>query len=157
MLKKILKITVLAIAVLFVAAQFYRPDFTNPPVVAADTLRGSTQLPADVDRILTRSCNDCHSNETAYPWYSNVTPFNWFLYDHIDTGRHEMNFSVWNTYTADRKMRKLEEICEQVEQGEMPLPSYLWIHRDAALAKGDAELLCGWTRSERERISGGNL
>ena len=157
MFKKILKITVIVIALLFLGLQFVRPDFTNPRVVEAETLRASTEVPADVQLILSRSCADCHSNETVYPWYSKVTPFNWFLYDHIDTGRHELNFSVWNTYSKEKKMRKLEEVCEQLEVGAMPLPSYLWIHRDAAMTKSDADVLCGWATAERGRIEAGKF
>ena len=157
MLKKILKITFIVLAALFVGLQFVRPDFSNPAVVESEALRASAVVPDDVARVLSRSCNDCHSNETVYPWYSKVTPFNWFLADHIDAGRHDLNFSVWNTYSQDKKLRKLDEICEQVEHGYMPLPSYLWIHRDAVLGTGDAELLCNWTRMERERISSGSF
>src|SRR5215218_1694544 len=133
MLKKILKITLIVLVLTFVAAQFIRPNFSNPPVVGTETLQGSTDVPADVQAVLARSCNDCHSNETKYPWYSKVSPFNWLLADHIEDGRKELNFSVWNTYAVKKKVRKLDELCEQVEHGEMPLPSYLWIHHDAAL------------------------
>ena len=153
MLKRILKITVVAVVLLFVAVQFIRPQFSNPPVVESDTMRASTQMPPEVQQILARSCADCHSNETAYPWYTRITPVNWLLADHIDTGRHELNLSVWNTYSKEKKMRKLDEICEQVELGAMPVASYLWMHRDAALTKSDIDLLCGWTKAERERVA----
>ena|SRR5689334_21225971 len=156
MLKKILKIAVIVLVVAFLIGQFIRPDFTNPPVVEAETLRASMQVPADVERVLERSCSDCHSNETKYPWYAKITPSNWYLKNHIDEGRRELNLSVWNTYSPKKKAKKLEEVCEQVEQGEMPLPSYLWIHRDAALAPGDAELLCNWAKTEQSRIKAEN-
>ena len=152
MLKKIIKIVLIVVVVGLIAAQFIRPDFTNPPVVATETLSASTEVPADVQQVIARSCSDCHSNETRYPWYSKVTPFNWFLADHIEEGRREMNFSVWNTYKPEKKLKKLEELCEQVEQAEMPLPSYLWIHREAVLADGDANLLCSWAKAETVRI-----
>lgn len=152
MFKKILKITIIVLVVAFVIGQFIRPNFTNPPVVEAETLAASTEVPADVQSVLSRSCSDCHSNETRYPWYSKVTPFNWFLANHIKDARREMNFSVWNTYTPKKKMKKLEELCEQVEEGEMPLPSYLWIHRDAILAEGEAVMLCNWAKEESARI-----
>ncbi|HEX6124015.1 MAG TPA: heme-binding domain-containing protein [Pyrinomonadaceae bacterium] len=152
MLRKVSKILVIVIVLGFIAIQFVRPDFTNPPVVQAETLAASTDVPPEVQRVLTRSCNDCHSNETVYPWYSNVTPFNWFLSDHIDEGRHELNFSKWNTYTREQKIHKLDELCEVVEEGAMPLPSYLWIHHDAALSQAESQLLCGWARAEGARI-----
>lgn len=152
MLRKIVKIILVVLMVAFALAQFIRPDFTNPPITPADTLMATTNVPADVQQILTRSCNDCHSNNTRYPWYSKLTPFNWFLATHIEEGRHELNFSVWNTYSAEKKERKLDEICEQVEQASMPLPSYLWIHRDAVLSQSDSKRLCEWAKSERARI-----
>jgi hypothetical protein len=153
MVRRILKIFVLVIALAFIALQFVRPDFSNPPVVGSETLAASTTVPADVQAVLTRSCNDCHSNETVYPWYSKVSPFNWFLAGHIDEGRHEMNLSQWNTYTNEKKTHKLDEICEQVEAGAMPLPSYLWIHRNAVLKPEEGRLLCDWAKAESERIS----
>lgn len=153
MLKKILKITIIVLAVALIVGQFIRPDFTNPPVVAEETLVASTQVPADVQQIITRSCNDCHSHNTVYPWYSRVTPFNWFLADHIEDGRREVNFSVWNTYSTKKKIKKLEEICEQVERDEMPLPSYLWIHRGAALSDTERKTLCDWSKSESAALS----
>ncbi|HUR98961.1 MAG TPA: heme-binding domain-containing protein [Pyrinomonadaceae bacterium] len=152
MLKKILKIGVIVLALAFLAAQFIRPNFSNPPVVEGETLRSSTAVPPDVEAVLGRSCNDCHSNETHYPWYSKISPFNWLLADHIEDGRKELNFSVWNTYTARKKVRKLDELCAEVEHGEMPLPSYLWIHRDAAIHASDAALLCDWAKAEGDRI-----
>lgn len=74
--------------------------------------------------------------------------------DHIDDGRRHLNFSVFNTYEQKRKVKKLEEICEQVESKEMPLPSYLWLHRDAAMRDGEAKILCDWAEKEKNAISG---
>jgi len=152
MLKKIVKIALIVIVAAFVAGQFIRPDFTNPSVNSTETLWASTDVPEDVHQVLLRSCSDCHSNETRYPWYSKITPSNWFLANHIAEGRREMNFSVWNTYKPDRKIRKLGELCEQVEHGAMPLPSYLWIHRNAVLSDNERTLLCNWAKTESSRI-----
>lgn len=152
MIKKIIKIILIVLVVAFIFGQFIRPSHENPPVVEAEILRASTTVPSDVDAILKRSCADCHSNETSYPWYSQITPVNWFLDNHIQDGRRELNTSVWNTYPVKKKARKLDEICDQVEKGEMPLPSYLWIHWDAGLKPGDAQLLCDWARSEKAKL-----
>ena len=153
MLTKIIKIVLVLIVLAFGVLQFIRPDFSNPPVVEGETLQASTVVPPHVQEVLTRSCSDCHSNETRYPWYSKVTPFNWFLADHIDLGRDELNLSLWNTYTPDKKAHKLEEICEQIEQGSMPLPSYLWIHREAVMSEADARLICDWTKAEAAHLA----
>jgi hypothetical protein len=151
-MKKILKITVLILAIGFIAIQFYRPDRTNPQVAQAETLQASVEVPPDLANIISKSCSDCHSNETVYPWYSNISPFSWFLANHIKDARQEMNFSVWNTYTPRKKRKKLEEVCEQLETKEMPLPSYLWIHRDAILSDADSKRLCDWAIAEKAKI-----
>jgi hypothetical protein len=152
MLKKILKITVIIVFAAFVLGQFVRPDRTNPAIDDTQTLEATAALPTEARAILDRSCADCHTNRTVYPWYSNISPVSWFLQDHIDHGRSHLNLSVWNTYDTRKKLKKLEEICEQVEEGTMPLPSYLWIHWDAGLRPGEADILCNWTRSESSRL-----
>ena len=152
-MKKLLKITAICIVAAFLVIQFFRPDFTNPPVNQAETLEASTEVPENVRAIINRSCKDCHSNETVYPWYSKIQPSAWFLDDHIHAGRTEMNFSVWNTYETRRKRRKLDEICEMVKSRAMPLPSYLWIHRDAQLSDDEINILCEWTNRESERLA----
>jgi hypothetical protein len=148
-MKKALKIIAIIIASVFVVIQFIRPDFTNPPVNSAEVL----QTPENVALILKRSCNDCHSNETIYPWYSRIQPAAWFLKDHIDEGRRELNFSVWATYSQGKKKRKFEEICELAKNKSMPLDSYLWIHRDAQMSDADIKTLCDWATDEAAKIA----
>ena len=152
-MKKTLKIVAGVLFIAFVIAQFIRPNRTAPPVVQAETLESATAIPENVSSILARSCNDCHTNNTNYPWYSNVTPFNWLLAHHIEDGRRSLNFSVWNIYEPARKRRKLDQICEQIMDGEMPLPSYLWIHLSAKLSPGELKTLCDWTDAEKIRIA----
>ncbi|MBA2493311.1 MAG: heme-binding domain-containing protein [Acidobacteria bacterium] len=152
-MKRFLKIAAIILAAAFVVIQFIRPDFTNPPVNQSETLEASTQVPKNVEAILTNSCKDCHSYESQYPWYSKIQPSAWFLARHIEEGRHEMNLSVWNTYEAKRKRRKLSQMCEQAESHEMPLPSYLWIHRSAKLSDEQIEILCNWTRQESDKLA----
>jgi hypothetical protein len=152
-MKRALKITVIMFFAALIIIQFIRPDFSNPQINQAETLEATTQVPATVANILQRSCADCHSNKTVYPWYAQIAPASWFLADHIDAGRREMNFSVWKTYETRKKLRKLEETCEQVKGRMMPLPSYLWIHRDAKLTDEEIKVLCEWTESESARLS----
>lgn len=151
-MKKALKIIAIVAVIALIVIQFFRPDRTTPPIVEADALQASMQVPPEVDAILTRSCSDCHTNKTVYPWYSNVAPVSWWLANHISEGRRKLNLSVWNTYDAKRKGEKLEEICEQVDSGEMPLPSYLWIHRYAVMQEGDSKILCDWAKSEKSKL-----
>lgn len=151
-MKKVLKIIAVILFAGFIAVQFFRPDRINLPVTEAETLQASTEVPEDVQKILQTSCNDCHTNQTDWIWYSNVVPVSWFMVEHVEDGRRELNFSIWNTYDTKRKTRKLEEICEQVEYREMPLPSYLWMHWDAGLSEEQIKILCDWTAKETERL-----
>jgi len=152
-MKRVLKIIVVVLFVAFIVVQFIRPDMTNPPVVPEQTLEASTQLPENVKTILSRSCADCHTNSTVYPWYAQISPFSWFLAEHIKDGRRELNFSEWASFENRRKKRKLEEICEQVETREMPLPSYLWIHWDAKMSDEEIRIVCDWTKTEINKLS----
>ena len=151
-MKKILFAIFAILVAAFVVIQFFRIDTTNPPVNAADTIAASMEMPPAVDATIKRSCYDCHSNETKYPWYTNVQPVAWWMKNHIDEGRRELNFSQFSTYQPRKKKHKLEEICEQVSKGEMPLPSYLWGHSDAALTADDKKLLCDWANAEAAKI-----
>ena len=87
------------------------------------------------------ACYDCHSNETVYPWYAKVQPFGWFLKDHIDEGRRELNFSTFASYEPRRQAKKLDEAAEQIENGGMPLESYTLIHKEAKLTAEQKKLL----------------
>lgn len=150
--KRILKILALVIVAGIIVLQFFRIDKANPPVVQLETLEATTAVPPDISLILGRSCNDCHTNQTLFPWYANLQPMGWLLKNHIDDGRRQMNFSIWNTYQLKRRSKKLEQICEQVESKEMPLPSYLWIHRDAVLSENESKTLCDWAKQEQGRV-----
>lgn len=152
-MKKFLKILVIILFAVFVIVQFIQPDRTNPRIVQSETLETSTQITESVKAIFERSCNDCHTNNTNYPFYSNISPFSWLLAEHIKEGRESLNFSTWNTYETSRKRRKLDEICEQAEDKEMPLPSYLWIHWNAKLTAEDVKVLCDWVETEKERLA----
>lgn len=138
MLKKIFSGLVLS----FILIQFYRPEKTNPVVEGK-----SINAPADVAAILARSCNDCHSNNTMWPWYTNIAPVSFFTINHVNEGRKELNFSEWETYTEKRKMRKFKEIYEQVIGKEMPLASYLYVHGEATLSAEEVTILCNWAKS----------
>src|SRR5688500_3718854 len=126
-MKKIL----LAILVLLVIAQFIQPNRYHGDAMNSSDITQSVQVPDTIKRLLQASCFDCHSNHTNYPWYSRITPINWWLKNHIDEGKKELNFSVFDHYNFKRKDRKLEEIIETVNEHSMPLESYLWIHHEA--------------------------
>ncbi len=155
MLTKVFKILVILIVAGLIVLQFFRIDRTNPEVVQAETLEATLAVPADINAIIGRSCNDCHSNKTIYPWYSTLQPVAWYLKNDIDDGRRQMNFSIWKTYSQKKQSKKLEEICEQLETKEMPLPSYLWIHRNSILSDNDSRALCNWAKMEKAKVDEG--
>ncbi len=125
----------IGVVVLFVVIQFFRIDKTNPEVVQGNDFITVTNPPESVAKTLKTTCYDCHSNESKYPWYSNLAPVSWWVKDHINEGRDELNFSEWGTFTDKRKAKKLGEVVEEVEEGEMPLPPYLITHSDAKLTE----------------------
>lgn len=150
---KILKWSLIVLAFIFIGAQFIRPARTNPPHDQARALGSHAMVPQDVAAVLKRSCHDCHSHETTWPWYSNVAPVSWWLIDHVNHGRREMNFSDWARYNPREADHLLEEICEQVSEGHMPLSSYLILHPGAKLSDADKRLLCDWANAERQRLA----
>jgi hypothetical protein len=151
-MNRILKRTLLVAGVVLVVAQFVGPRRTNPVTDPAKTLARKTAIPSDVDAILTRSCRNCHSNETRWPMYSYVAPVSWSVVGHVNNGREAMNLSEW-TYTADEGADLLDGVCRQVRRGSMPIPSYTWIHRDARLSDADKKVLCRWTADAADALA----
>lgn len=129
MLKKI----ALGLVALFAVIQLvpYGWDHENPPVVKEPAWDSP-----ETKALVQRSCYDCHSHETKWPWYSNVAPARWFVYHHVDEGRHELNFSRW-----DKKQKHAKDAAEEVEEGEMPLAPYLITHGEAKLTDAEKEAL----------------
>ncbi len=149
---KIVKWVLLVLAILLVVAQAIRPDMTNPPVNPTHTIQAWTSVPPDVDAILRRSCYDCHSSETRWPWYAQISPVSWWLKDDVSEGRREVSFSEFATYSNKKARKKFEEICEQVNKGEMPLELYVPLHPEAKLSSADRNRLCDWANSEKARL-----
>lgn len=128
-MKKILII----LFVLFIIIQFFRIDQTNPPINKGMDFLTAKRTPEVLATNIRNACYDCHSNETKYPWYTNIQPVAWFMKSHIDEGRKHLNFSTFATYEPKRKAHKLEECVEMIEKGEMPLESYILGHPEAKL------------------------
>lgn len=125
--------------VLFAGMQIIRPSRTNPPVT------GEIQAPPQVQRVLRRSCYDCHSNETVWPWYSHVAPVSWLLYSDVSGGRHHMNFSEWKSLPPARRAKKQKAVGKEVKSGDMPPLYYLPMHSKARLSAADKRLLEKWS------------
>src|SRR5689334_10401053 len=132
-MRKVAKWMLVAIGVPLLLIQFVRPERANPQFDPAWSLEARTRMPADVAAIIDRSCKDCHSNETKWPWYSNVAPVSWLVADDVKAGRRQMNFSEWARYSQDEANARLTYIAFTVRERSMPKPSYLRLHPDARL------------------------
>ena len=154
-MKRTLKWIGISLVVLLVVSQAIRPAKTNPAVNETQTMQANTHMSPEVAMILERACSNCHSSRTTWPWYSQVAPVSWFIVSDVNDARRKWSLSDWGTYKPDKKASKLQEICEQVEQGEMPLASYVLVHPTARLSESDKQLLCDWAKQERERVVGG--
>ena len=128
----------LTVVSVFLLAQLVPLDRTNPPV------DGEAPASNAVREVLRRSCYDCHSHETRWPWYAHVAPVSWWVVDDVHEAREHLNFSAWNAYDAKKRAKKREEVWEEVEEGEMPLWYYLSLHPNARLGDGERELLRAW-------------
>ncbi|MBK9768110.1 MAG: heme-binding domain-containing protein [Chloracidobacterium sp.] len=116
MIKKVLKLILIVLVAGLIVIQFFQISKINPPTVEGETIYSAVAVQSDVRAVLERSCADCHSHSTKYPWYANIQPSGWFLKDHIDEGRQKINFSTFATYTLKKQAHKLEEVCEQIEK-----------------------------------------
>jgi uncharacterized membrane protein len=149
---KRLRIGLFSLFVVFVILQVLPKNRTNPVVDAGTDLLAVADVPVEVRQILQRSCYDCHSNQTRWPWYSNVAPAGQWLVHHVDEARHHLNFSDWNSITAHRRAKLMKEMAEEVSEGHMPLHSYLWMHREAKLTEDERSLFADWCESRRAEL-----
>lgn len=145
MIKKIF----IALLAILVIIQFFRPEKNESNDLAYD-ISTMYEVPKEVDAILKVSCNDCHSNKTEYPWYSNVQPVAWWLADHVEDGKRHLNFSELTKRPIAIQNHKWEEVVEMVEKKEMPLKdyTYLGLHSEANLSVEQREVLISWAKSQ---------
>ncbi len=147
---KILKKILLVLALGLVVIQFIRAEKNATLVPAENNIAQQIPVPSDVDSVLRRSCYNCHSNNTEYPWYSEVQPVGWWLASHIREGKGHLNFDEFADYNLRRQYHKFEEIEEMIETDQMPLPSYLWIHRDDKLSPAEKTAVINWSIASRQ-------
>ena len=150
-MKKIIKIVLIIVIIAFIVIQVFRPDRISFNEVNADDVTKKMQVPENVHQILKRSCYDCHSNHTVWPWYSNIAPMSWLVAKDVRNGRAKMNFSEWGKIPASKQEARLESICDEVKEDEMPLKQYLLIHSDAKLSPADKDALCKWAEDELKK------
>lgn len=142
----------LILAAILVVAQFAQPDRSVEANAPEHDLLSVTKPSAEVQDLMRAACYDCHSDHTTYPWYSRITPINFWLQDHIDEGREEFDMSSWGRRRAKWQRHKAEEAVELIEQEEMPLPSYTWVHGAARLNTAQRKVLANYFNGLRDAI-----
>lgn len=148
MWKKVILILFLVLLII----QFFRPEKNIAAKEQPQALQKKYALPEQVSTTLQAACNDCHSNNTRYPWYAEVQPVAWYLAYHVDEGKGELNFDEFLSYPAKKQDHKMEEVVEMIEKGEMPLDSYTLLHHDAKLDENQKAALIAWAKEVRTQI-----
>jgi len=146
---KIVKKIALALLVVFIGMQFYQPEKNIDNGNHLEVFLTETNPPDQVRMVLKQACYDCHSNNTLYPWYNNIAPVSYWLADHVDHGKGDLNFSDWAAYSVKKKDHKLEEVVEVIEGNEMPLEEYTWTHAEARLTEAQRKALIEWAENTR--------
>lgn len=137
---------------LLLLIQSVRFGKTKEPIDPSKDFVELTSANAEVTHTLKIACYDCHSNQPIYPWYSDIAPVSWWMQNHINEGRQHLNFSIWGTYSEKRKDHKLKECIEMVEEGEMPMNSYTWIHKEAKLTEAQKLQLVEFFKATKSMI-----
>lgn len=148
MFRKIL----LVLLVILVIIQFIHPAKNISKADQPNNIATTYQVPDSVKRILDKACMDCHSNNTRYVWYFKIQPIDWWLTHHINEGKGELNFDEFTNKPIRYQYNKLDESVKQVKEGEMPIDSYLWVHKDARLSEQEKSTLINWAESIRNEI-----
>jgi hypothetical protein len=149
-----LKIIFFFLLIVFIVIQFIRPVRNNGDVTGPHDITHYVQVPDSVMAVLKKSCYDCHSNHTDYPWYTNINPVGWWMRGHINDGKRALNFSDLSAFSQTKLVHRLGDVTEQIEKHDMPLPSYLWIHKDAKLSDAEIVMLKNWTLAARAELAG---
>jgi hypothetical protein len=146
-----MKRALLALVVALILVQFVRPE-RNLSGEATNDITKVYTVPDNVQPILKKACYDCHSNHTEYPWYTNIQPAGLWMQHHVNEGKGELNFNEFAKYTPKRQNHKMEELIGMVEENEMPLSSYTWIHKNAILTAEEKNALIYWAKGIQQQI-----
>lgn len=146
---KVIKKIGLLFLILLLIAQFFRPEKNKDHLSSIEPFLAETNPPENVKTILKETCYDCHSNVTRYPWYNSITPVNYWMANHVEHGKKHFNVSTWEGNSIKRKDHKFEELIEMVEEKEMPLKSYTWVHSQANLTTDQIQSVVDWAKQVR--------
>ena len=150
--KKILLVLIIA----FIVIQFIQPAHNKRDKVLSTDFAKTLVVPNNIKMILQNACYDCHSNNTKYPWYSNIQPAAWMMARHIKNGKDKLNFSDFGSNTIRKQISKLKEIANQVKDDEMPIASYKLMHKNARLSAEDKTLMEDWFLKKADSLSAAN-
>jgi hypothetical protein len=148
MLKKIFLFLLLALIVI----QLIHPAKNKDNGTQPNYLGTAYAIPEDVKLILAKACNDCHTNNTNYPWYTHVQPVDWWMDHHVKDGKKHLNFDDYTNRSLCYQYHKMEEVAEQVKENKMPLESYTWMHKDARLTEEEKQKLMAWADGIRKEM-----
>lgn len=132
--------------------QFLRPAHNTSGQVLAIDITKTINVPEKIISILKNSCYDCHSNNTRYPWYINIQPLGWIMADHIKTGKSNLNFSEFGSYSKRKQANKLRSLSKTIINGSMPIPSYTIMHKDAVVNEENKKLIIEWVKKTRDSL-----
>ena len=135
-----------------VGIQFFPTSLNQSETIPTSDFMVVNNVKKEVERIITTSCYDCHSNNTEYPWYNKVQPVAWFLEDHVAHGKEELNFNEWDSYSSRRKNSKLKSIISQIEDDEMPLWSYTLVHKEARMSENEKKIVLDWVSKLKDSL-----
>lgn len=142
----------LALVIVFIAIQFIQPPRNrNGQVLHADITK-TVNVPDNVLIIFQKACYDCHSDNTRYPWYMNLQPMGWVMAYHIKTGKGNLNFSEFGSYSKRKQANKLRAIGKSIQEGSMPISSYTSMHADAKLSEENKKMILSWITKTRDSL-----
>ena len=144
-MNRLVKQAAVVVVVVFAAAQLVRPERANPPIDSSRTIQAHVGTTGGLAAVLNRSCGDCHSNATLWPWYSQIAPASWLMAYGVKKGRNAVNFSEWAAYPPGEQHVLLNESCQDVKQGKMP-GIYTLLHPEMRLSDQDVETICAAAR-----------
>lgn len=148
MLKKIFLVLLVALVII----QFIHPKRNKTEGLQPNYIGNTFAMPGDVKTILVKACNDCHSNNTKYPWYATIQPVHWWMNDHINEGKKGLNLDEYTSRSLRYQYNKMGDVIEQLKEGEMPLNFYTWIHKNAKLTEEEKAKITGWAESVMDTL-----
>ena len=140
-MKRRTKQVVVVFVALLAGAQLIRPDRTNPATDPSHTFSAVVGTDSGLAAVLDRSCGDCHSNDTVWPWYTQIAPISWLMAYGVNVGRRTINFSEWASYSPAVRASLLTASCSDASTGKMP-GVYTLVRPETRLSEQDVKVIC---------------